>query len=136
MLESNPASDRICSGDKPARPLQGLVFKSLKMKAESVSSKSSNALLFTCDPESFWNEVRQIIKEELSELSGNRESNGTQEASVGNQTLYKIKDLCRIFSVSKPTIYEWIRLGKLKPRRIKRRVFFLEKDLKSLLEYS
>jgi len=55
---------------------------------------------------------------------------------IGNQSLYKIKDLCRIFSVSKPTIYEWIRLGKLKPRRIKRGVFFLEKDVKALLEFS
>jgi predicted site-specific integrase-resolvase len=53
---------------------------------------------------------------------------------MGDQTLYKIKDLCRIFSVSKPTIYEWMRVGKLKPRRIKRRVFFLECDVKMLLE--
>jgi predicted DNA-binding transcriptional regulator AlpA len=103
------------------------------MKIESAPTKSSTALLFTCDPEDFWREVRQIIKEEMPDY---RDLNGTVELSVGNQTLYKIKDLCRIFSVSKPTIYEWIRIGKLKPRRIKRRVFFLEKDLKGLLEYS
>jgi Helix-turn-helix domain len=100
------------------------------MKIDPAVAKSNNALLFTCDPEIFWKEVRQIIREE-TKGSGNYVSG--EEAPMGSQSLYKIKDLCRIFSVSKPTVYEWIRLGKLTPRKINRRVFFLEKDLKELL---
>lgn len=93
-------------------------------------------MLFTCDPEVFWNQVRQIIKEEFVDSDMTYRPGAEAGHTIGNQTLYKIKDLCRIFSVSKPTIYEWIRMGKLKPMRIKRRVFFLEKDLKGLLEFS
>jgi hypothetical protein len=103
------------------------------MNTESSSNKPGATLLFTCDPEIFWKQVRQIIREETSAYRNTGSLNQEEGVPLGNQSLYKIKDLCRIFSVSKPTIYEWIRVGKLKPRRIKRRVFFLEKDLKDLL---
>jgi predicted DNA-binding transcriptional regulator AlpA len=103
------------------------------MKTEPALAKS-NALLFTCDPEVFWKEVRQIIREETKGSGKYIPTDSGDEIPMGSQSLYKIKDLCRIFSVSKPTIYEWIRLGKLTPRKINRRVFFLEKDLKDLLE--
>jgi predicted DNA-binding transcriptional regulator AlpA len=111
----------------------GLVLKKLFMKTESTFVKPGSQLLFTCDPEDFWREVRRIIKEEVSGSGRLATENADEEPPMGSQSLYKIKDLCRIFSVSKPTIYEWIRIGKLHPRRIKRRVFFLEKDLKELL---
>jgi hypothetical protein len=104
------------------------------MNTESTLAKSSNTLLFTCDPDVFWKEVRQIIREETRGSGKYNSSDSGDVIPIGNQSLYKIKDLCRIFSVSKPTIYEWIRMGKLKPKRIKRRVFFLEKDLKDLLD--
>jgi predicted DNA-binding transcriptional regulator AlpA len=104
------------------------------MKIEPTSTKPGSPMLFTCDPEDFWREVRQIIKDEISRSA--KLANGEEGVvpPFGSQSLYKIKDLCKIFSVSKPTIYEWIRMGKLKPKRIKRRVFFLEKDLRTILE--
>jgi len=71
---------------------------------------------------------------EAVESANNSGANQDSAVPMGNQSLYKIKDLCRIFSISKPTVYEWIKAGKLKPRRIKGRVFFLEKDIRSLLE--
>lgn len=34
-------------------------------------------------------------------------------------------EVCVIFQVSKPTIYDWIKNGKLKPYKIRSRVYFL-----------
>jgi excisionase family DNA binding protein len=48
--------------------------------------------------------------------------------------LYKVKELCELFQVSKPTIYEWIRKGKLKPFRIGSRVFFKGEDVEEMIK--
>jgi excisionase family DNA binding protein len=47
--------------------------------------------------------------------------------------LYKIADICALFHVSKPTVYDWVKYGKLKPYKIRFRVFFLYQDIQQLL---
>ena len=47
--------------------------------------------------------------------------------------LYKIAEVCAMFYVSKPTIYDWIKHGKLKPYKIRSRVYFLWQDIQQLL---
>lgn len=42
-------------------------------------------------------------------------------------------EVCQLFHVSKPTIYDWVRLGKLKPYKIRSRVYFLWQDISVLL---
>ena len=46
--------------------------------------------------------------------------------------LYKIAELCSMFQVTRPTIYEWINSGKLKPYKIRSRVYFLWEDIQQL----
>jgi excisionase family DNA binding protein len=50
-----------------------------------------------------------------------------------SKPLYKIAEVCAMFQVTKPTIYEWIKHGKLKPFKIRSRVFFLSQDIQQLL---
>ena len=38
-----------------------------------------------------------------------------------------------MFQVTKPTIYDWIRHGKLKPFKVRSRVYFLWQDIQKLL---
>jgi len=38
-----------------------------------------------------------------------------------------------IFYVTKPTIYGWVKHGKLKPYKIRSRVYFLWQDIQQLL---
>jgi len=42
-------------------------------------------------------------------------------------------EVCEIFSITPPTIYDWIKHGKLKPKKIRSRVFFLWNDIQELL---
>ena len=50
--------------------------------------------------------------------------------------LVKVKDVCELFHVSKPTIYEWLRQGKLKSIRIESRRYFLWEDIEELIQRS
>ena len=42
-------------------------------------------------------------------------------------------EVCEIFDITPPTIYDWIKHGKLKHKRVRSRVFFLWNDIQELL---
>ena len=48
--------------------------------------------------------------------------------------LYKIQEICSLFNVTKPTIYDWIKHGKLKRVKLRSRVYFLGGDIKQLMQ--
>ena len=48
--------------------------------------------------------------------------------------LYKIQEVRLLFKVTKPTIYDWIKHGKLKRVKIRSRVYFLGSDIKQLMQ--
>lgn len=107
------------------------------MKEPMSSAANSTPMLFPYDPEQFWRSMRQIIREEV----GNMEAKGRvpsiyETPGMTNKPLYKIAEVCLLFQVTKPTIYEWIRCGKLKPLKIQSRVFFLWQDIQQLLQSS
>ncbi len=83
-------------------------------------------MLFPYEPEKFWQSIRQIIREEVTQLEKQKpEPSSYQTAGMTYKPLYKIAEVCVLFNVTKPTIYDWIRHGKLKPFKIRSRVFFL-----------
>ncbi|MFL5740650.1 MAG: helix-turn-helix domain-containing protein [Flavisolibacter sp.] len=47
--------------------------------------------------------------------------------------LFRIQEVCKIFQVSRQTIYDWVKHGKLKPLKVRSRVYFLAKDIQDLL---
>jgi len=51
-----------------------------------------------------------------------------------SRPLLSIKEVCALFQISKPTIYEWIKHGKLKPYKVGARVYFLMADIEALLK--
>jgi excisionase family DNA binding protein len=48
--------------------------------------------------------------------------------------LFKLKEVCQMFHVSKPTLYKWMREGKLKTVKIDGLRFVNEEDLKELVK--
>jgi excisionase family DNA binding protein len=48
--------------------------------------------------------------------------------------LYKMQDICALFNITKPTIYDWIKHGKLKKVKIRSRVYFLGSDVRQLMQ--
>lgn len=91
-------------------------------------------LLFPYEPEKFWQSMRQIIREEIQNIDHKK----TAPPSFGTpgltyKPLYKIAEVCALFHVTKPTIYDWVKHGKLKPYKIRSRVFFLHQDIQQLI---
>lgn len=92
-------------------------------------------MLFPYDPDQFWDAIRQVIREEVAKADDKPVSKAVLETpGLTYKPLYKIAEVCTIFQVSKPTIYDWIKHGKLKPFKIRSRVFFLWQDIEQLMK--
>jgi len=104
------------------------------MKEFVSTGHPTTPILFPYDPELYWQQVRQIIREEVSNAEKLRLIYPSYETpGLTYKPLYKIAEVCSMFHVTKPTIYEWIKHGKLKPFKIRSRVYFLWQDIQQLL---
>jgi len=91
-------------------------------------------MLFPYEPEQFWKSMRQMIREEVTQAEISKPDQPAYETrGLTYKPLYKIAEVCSLFHVTKPTIYDWIRHGKLKPFKIRSRVYFLWQDIQQLL---
>jgi len=90
-------------------------------------------MLFPYDPEFFWKQIRLIIGEEIARMEKKSVTPITKDVpGMKYKPLYKICEVCNIFQVTKPTIYDWIKHGILKPFKVKSRVYFLWNDIEKL----
>lgn len=90
-------------------------------------------ILFPMSPEDYWQKFSQLVDERLSE----KLKQGSYLATPPGMTsrpLLSIKEVCDLFQITKPTIYEWTRHGKLKPYKVRARVYFLMADIEALLK--
>lgn len=97
-------------------------------------NSSMTPMLFPYDPDQFWERIREIIREEI--IKATREKPKTPEHETEGLTykpLLKITEVCTFLRVSRPTVYDWIKHGKLKPYRIRRSLYFLWNDIQQLL---
>ncbi|MBA4167529.1 MAG: helix-turn-helix domain-containing protein [Chitinophagaceae bacterium] len=102
---------------------------------ESVSNGNHvTQMLFPFEPEQFWKCMRELVREEIGSTQKEKVNPLTfQTPGMTCKPLYKIAEVCALFQVSKPTIYDWVKHGKLKPFKIRSRVFFLWQDIEQLL---
>jgi excisionase family DNA binding protein len=94
--------------------------------------KSTAPILLPYEPDEYWTRIRKIIREEVGRIQGNVQP----EFNVSGLTykpLFKFAEICTIFKVSRPTIYDWIKHGKLRPYKIRSRVYFLWNDIEPLI---
>ena len=97
---------------------------------------AATPILFPYEPESFWNQIRLIIREEISKMENKATTPIKYDVPGMNyKPLYKIAEVCSIFHVSKPTIYDWIKHGKLIPFKVRSRVYFLWNDIEKLFPH-
>ena len=86
-------------------------------------------VLIPMSAEVFWSKMRSLIMEVLEERAGKSCAVGKHEAP----RLLKMKEVCELFTITKPTIYEWMRKGQLKSIKIESRRFFLIEDIEFLI---
>lgn len=107
------------------------------MKEFTTNGNLVTPILFPYDPEQFWQSIRQIVREEVSSVEKQRPISPVYETpGLTYKPLYKIAEVCSLFHVTKPTIYDWVRHGKLKPFKIRSRVYFLWQDIERLMHPS
>lgn len=99
-----------------------------------MENKSSVSILLPVELDQFWQQIRLIIREEMKTLQTNHAQEPVYETSgLTYKPLYKMAEVCAMFKVTRPTIYDWIRHGKLKPYKIRSRVYFLWNNIQQLL---
>lgn len=92
-------------------------------------------MLFPYSPDEYWERMRKLIREEnVNAAKEQREFFSQETPGLTYKPLYKITEVCAIFSVSRTTIYEWIKEGKLKPFKVRSRLYFLHNDMQKLME--
>ena len=104
------------------------------MKELINNTNTQTPMLFPYEPQQFWESIRQIIREEVNNVEKQKTAPTSFETpGMTYKPLYKMEEVCALFYVTKPTIYDWVKHGKLKPFKIRSRVFFLWQDIQQLL---
>lgn len=85
-------------------------------------------VLIPMDVEMFWGKMRSLIEQVMNEREGKDVAQPVQAPQ-----LLKVKEVCQLFQITKPTIYDWIRKGQLKSIKIESRRFFLIGDIQQLI---
>ena len=93
-------------------------------------------ILIPFEPEEFWGQIRLIIREEVARNNKETASNGNilETPGLTEKPLFKMQEICTLFKVTKPTIYDWIKHGKLRRVKIRSRVYFLGSEIKQLMQ--
>ncbi len=100
-----------------------------KVKNDSLATP----LLIPYEPDEFWEQLRVIIREEIVKTSKGKNATAYQTSGMEYKPLYKINEVCDLFQVTRPTVYDWVKHGKLRPHKIRSRVYFLWNDIQQLL---
>ena len=88
-------------------------------------------MLVPMEPKAFWHQLKAIVEEVVME--------SRQEAPVdkhAERPLLKAKEVCEIFHVSKPTLYDWLKQGRITSVKIQTRRYFHWKDVEELIRQS
>jgi excisionase family DNA binding protein len=101
-----------------------------------MGNNTSVPILIPFEPEEFWSQIRLIIREEVTrkQREETRQLPILETPGLTEKPLYKIQEICTLFKITKPTIYDWIKHGKLKRVKIRSRVYFLGSDIKQLMQ--
>ncbi len=89
-------------------------------------------MLFPITPSEFWKQIRITIDEVVTEKLKHQNLSPTK-SHLPEKVLLKVSDVCEIFQVSKPTLYEWLKQNKLKSFKIKSRRYFNRADIDNLI---
>ena len=88
-------------------------------------------MLVPMEPKAFWLQLKTIVEQVVSESKKEFSANNHND-----KPLLKASQVCEILHISKPTIYEWLKQGKIKSVKIQSRRYFHWKDLEELIQQS
>jgi len=89
-------------------------------------------MLFPIAPSEFWKQIRTTIEEVVNEKL-NQPTVSPPVLHLPEKALLKASEVCAIFQVSKPTLYDWLKQKKLKSFKIKSRRYFSRIDIEAII---
>jgi len=89
-------------------------------------------MLFPIAPSEFWKQIRTTIEEVVNEKL-NQPTASPPVPHLPEKALLKASEVCAIFQVSKPTLYDWLKQKKLKSFKIKSRRYFSRIDIEAII---
>jgi predicted DNA-binding transcriptional regulator AlpA len=89
-------------------------------------------MLFPITPFKFWKQIRMIIEQVIAEKLI-KQNHSLNHSLLPVKALFKALEVCKIFEVPKPTIYQWLKQKKLKSFKVKSRRYFLSTEIESVI---
>ena len=90
-------------------------------------------MLFPVTQVEFWKQMRLVI-EEVVDAKMSAVPTAPRMAYLPEKTLLKLAEVCQIFQVSKPTLYEWMKEGKLRSFKVRSRRYFSRADIEAIIQ--
>ena len=78
-------------------------------------------MLLPIEPREFWQQMKKIVEQAVNESKLQTADKHTK------RPLLKVKEVCEIFHVYKPTLYDWLKQGKIKSVKIQSTLFYVER---------
>jgi len=92
-------------------------------------------MLFPMEPKEFWQKLKAIVEQVVIEHNNTVPLLNALDKN-GQRPLLKASEVCAMFKISKPTLYDWMAHGKLPSIKIESRRFFRWEDVEKLIESS
>lgn len=100
-----------------------------------IKANSEIPMLIPYLPTEFWAELRKIVREEITDKQKCGSVTGIMQTSgLNEKPLYRITEICQLFNVSRTTVHEWVKLGKLRKIKVNSRVYFLGTDIQKIIQ--
>ncbi len=90
-------------------------------------------MMFPYSQEEFWDKMTKVV-EKVVEVKLTSANAPIPSSLIPEKALLKATEVCAIFQVSKPTLYEWMKQGKLKSFKIKSRRYFSHAEIEAVIK--
>ena len=90
-------------------------------------------MLFPMSSTEFWKQIKTIMEEVVEQKLNASIQKELPPSHLPEKALLKATEVCQIFQVSKPTLYEWMKQDKLKSFKIKSRRYFSRADIEAMI---
>ena len=89
-------------------------------------------MLFPIAPAEFWKHIRTTIEEVVNKKL-KQQTTSPPISHLLEKALLKAAEVCAIFQLSKPTLYDWLKQKKLKSFKIKSRRYFSRINIETII---
>lgn len=89
-------------------------------------------MMFPYSQEEFWDKMTKVV-EKVVEAKLSTTAAQIPKTLLPEKALLKATEVCAIFQVSKPTLYEWLKQNKIASFKIRSRRYFSREDIEAII---